>query len=141
MIYLIGGPPRCGKTTLARTFAEKNKIPFFSIDHISSMISPYIPENQQENSFPLRTARRNANNSNDLFHERYTHEEIVNFYFTQAATIWPGIKNFIEYGIRDHHDFILEGWQIFPEFLKEINKAYTDRSLKILFLYVKNLVF
>ena len=33
MIYLIGGPPRCGKTTLARQLARIVQSPWLQTDH------------------------------------------------------------------------------------------------------------
>jgi tRNA uridine 5-carbamoylmethylation protein Kti12 len=55
MLYLFGGPPRCGKTTLSVALAKKLQIPYFSIDHITSVISPYIAtECQDEGCFPKR---------------------------------------------------------------------------------------
>jgi broad-specificity NMP kinase len=67
MVWLIGGPPRCGKTTLASRVAEKRRIPYFSIDHVASVITPYIPADQQDMNFPLKAARRQFNDNKISF--------------------------------------------------------------------------
>ena len=135
MLYLIGGPPRCGKTTLSAALAKKLQIPYFSIDHIASVISPYIPSERQDESFPLRSLRQKVNNDNDRFFETYSAEEIVRVYQRQAATLWPGVRNFIDYAIEDEHTLILEGWQLLPHFLAEIPSAERSGNLQIQFLY------
>jgi hypothetical protein len=62
VLYIIGGPPRCGKTTLSVALARKLQIPYFSIDHIASVIPPYIPAERQDESFPLKALRQQVNN-------------------------------------------------------------------------------
>jgi 2-phosphoglycerate kinase len=92
VLYLIGGPPRCGKTKLSVALARKLRIPYFSIDHIASVIPPYIPAERQDESFPLKALRRQVNNDKDRFCETYSAEEIVAVYQRQAATVWPGVR-------------------------------------------------
>ena len=138
MIYLIGGPPRCGKTTLAESLAKKISFPYFTLDHVTSVVSPYIPESEYVTRLPLRVAREETNYSNDVFYARYSTEQIVNIYFAQAGTYWPGIENFIKYAIEDDHDLILEGWQILPHFVHAMVTPENQNKLKIIFLYKTN---
>lgn len=126
MLYLIGGPPRCGKTTLSAALAVRLQIPYFSIDHIASVIPPYISAERQDESFPLR-ALRDRLTDNDSFFAAHSSQEIVAVYRKQAATVWPGIKNFINYAIEDEHSLILEGWQLLPRFLTEVPRSDTVR--------------
>jgi hypothetical protein len=135
MLYLIGGPPRCGKTTLSAALAKKLQIPYFSIDHIASVIPPYIPPERQDESFPLRALRQKVNNDNDRFFATYSAEEIVAVYQRQAATVWPGVRNFIDYAIEDKHTLILEGWQLLPRLLAEIPLAERAGNVQIQYLY------
>jgi hypothetical protein len=134
MVWLIGGPPRCGKTTLASRIAEKRRIPYFSIDHVASVITPYIPVDQQDMSFPLKATRRQFNDNNDRFFSKYSPDEVVDLYVAQAKTCWPGVKNFIRYAVSDEHELILEGWQILPSLLQELISSVGKRSLEINFL-------
>jgi 2-phosphoglycerate kinase len=138
VLYIIGGPPRCGKTTLSVALARKLQIPYFSIDHIASVIPPYIPAERQDESFPLKALRQQVNNDNERFFEAYSAEEIVAVYQRQAATVWPGVRSFISYAIEDEHSLILEGWQLLPGFLAEIPFAKGEHNVQIRFLYKTN---
>lgn len=138
VLYLIGGPPRCGKTTLSAALARKLRIPYFSIDHIASVIPPYIPTELQDESFPLKALRQRVNNDNDRFFETYSAEEIVTMYQRQAATVWPGVRSFINYAIEDEHTLILEGWQLLPRFLAEFPFERRTGNVQIRFLYKRN---
>ena len=138
MLYLIGGPPRCGKTTLSAALAKKLQIPYLSIDHIASVIPPYIAPERRDASFPLRSLRQKVNNDNDRFFEVYKPEEIVAVYREQAATCWPGVRSFINYAINDEHTLILEGWQLLPRFLAEIPLENRSLNVRACFLFKRS---
>ena len=138
MIYLIGGPPRCGKTTLAEALAKKVSFPYFTLDHVTSVVAPYIREQEYATRLPLHVARQETNYSNDVFYARYPTEQIVDFYLCQAETYWPGVENFIKYALEDEHDLILEGWQILPHLLHAVVTPENQGKLKVIFLYKIN---
>jgi 2-phosphoglycerate kinase len=135
MLYLIGGPPRCGKTTLAELLAKEKSIPYFPIDHITSVLTPYIPAHEHESALPLSIARKATNYSNDIFYAKYAPQQIVGFYLQQADTYWPGVENFIKYALTDEHDLILEGWPILPAFIHAVSTPANQAKLKIVLLY------
>jgi 2-phosphoglycerate kinase len=134
MIYLIGGPPRGGKTILAEALAKRTSFPYFTLDHVTSVIAPYISDYEYVTRLPLRVARQETNYSNDVFYAKYSAEQIVDFYLCQAGTYWPGVESFIRYAIEDDHDLILEGWQILPHLLHAVITPNQGKS-KTIFLY------
>jgi 2-phosphoglycerate kinase len=137
MIYLIGGSPRVGKTKLAEALARKTSFPYFSLDHVTSVITPYIPEQEYETKLPLFAARLKKETV-DVFYARRSTEQIVNFYLGSAEIYWAGVANFIRYAVEDEHDLILEGWQILPHLLQTLGTPEHQDKLKIIFLYKSN---
>lgn len=135
MLYLIGGPPRCGKTTLAEALAKRTSLPYFTLDHVTSVISPYIPEEQYRTRLPLRVTREETGYSNDVFYAKFSAAQVVDIYLRQAETFWPGVENFIKYAVHDEHDLILEGWQILPRMLHAALGPESRGRLKAVFLY------
>jgi 2-phosphoglycerate kinase len=137
MVYIIGGSPRVGKTNLAEALARKTSFPFFSLDHVTSAITPYIPSQEYEAKLPLFMARLRKETT-DVLYAKYSTEEIVKFYLCQATTCWAGVANFIKYAVEDDHDLILEGWQILPHLLQTLITPKNQDGLKIIFLYKSN---
>jgi 2-phosphoglycerate kinase len=137
MIYLIGGSPRVGKTNLAEALARKTSFPYFSLDHVTSVITPYISEQEYETKLPLFAARLRKETV-DVFYARHSTAQIVNFYLRSAETYWAGAANFIRYAVEDEHDLILEGWQILPHLLQTLVTPENQDKLKVIFLYKSN---
>jgi DNA helicase TIP49 (TBP-interacting protein) len=54
----------------------------------------------------LAAARMACGGGNDAFHAKYSPSEIVDLYLRQTETFWPGLENFVGYGLRDEHDLI-----------------------------------
>jgi len=52
MIYLIGGPPKCGKTTLARELSRKIKVPWIAVDTLQSIVWAYMDKEERLKKFP-----------------------------------------------------------------------------------------
>jgi 2-phosphoglycerate kinase len=137
MIYLIGGSPRCGKTTVAERLAKKANIPWFPADYLGAVIFQYLSEEEQNKKFPISRIRDEKPGTDHLY-EKHSPAEVVDFYRTQAEAIWPGLRAFIKYAAHDEQAFILEGYQIWPDLLTELPEEI-KKSIKPIFLYKTNL--
>ncbi len=121
MIYLIGGPPKCGKTTLAKHLLQEHHIPWISTDALETIIYPYIPSAQHAAAYPLSYRK---GDTNDETYAMYTAEEIMEGYIAQSATVHPAIDYFIQSELADGNDYAIEGYHITPAFAAHIQKKF-----------------
>jgi 2-phosphoglycerate kinase len=134
MIYLIGGPPRCGKTKAAQRLAALLPCSWVSVDSLATVIAAYIPEDEQERRYPDMAGDK----SNDERYALYTPAAMVARYQTRAATVWQGLRAFIDHAQRHERDLILEGYQIEPRFVREVTPVGSDTGIRAVFLYKRD---
>ncbi|HBI25432.1 MAG: hypothetical protein UT41_C0001G0455 [Candidatus Wolfebacteria bacterium GW2011_GWC2_39_22] len=135
MIYLIGGPPKCGKTTLTKTLSKSLGLPWVSTDTLECIIRPYINEKDILGKFPT-LGQRSA--TNDEKFSKYSAKEIIDAYRQQAKTSHQAIEMFAECEIVYGNDFIIEGYHIEPELAAKLIKKYPGK-IKSIFLIKSDL--
>ena len=121
MIYLIGGPPKCGKTTLSKNLSKKLGIPWVSTDALQNTVKPYVPEEEWPEKFPSSSR---FYESNDEKYDTHPPEKIISAYRTQARTLGPGIDEFVFSEIRDGNEYIVEGLHLEPKLIRELVEKY-----------------
>jgi 2-phosphoglycerate kinase len=143
MIYLIGGPPRCGKTTLTKLLSSKLGIHWVSADTLESIALVSIKtwpgfsyETHYAEAFPKNILRRESGGGNDEMYALYSAEEIAQAYIKQAEVSWPAIETMITCESQEGHDYIIEGFQITPEFVSTLDKDL----IKAVFIIKKDAV-
>ena len=131
MIYLIGGPPKCGKTTLAKKLADKYRIPWISADTLQNIVWAYTPKGKHSTLFPHSYLR---GDSNDKFYSEYSPQQIIENYITQGATTYDAINMMAETYLTDEDNFIVEGYQVTPEVVNDIFKKFGKGHVQAAFL-------
>lgn len=139
MIYLISGPPRCGKTTLAKMLGNKlGFITWISVDMLESVVRMHTSKQEQAEIFPKNVMRQHTTNSNDLMYTRFTAEQIANAYIQQAKASWLAIRVCIQCKLAEHADLILEGHQIHPELIAQLQTEFGPENIRSIVLYRTN---
>jgi len=124
-IYLIGGAPATGKSTLSQDLAKKQNIPFISSDLIRGWMKGLVSKKNFPELF----------NFSKLSAEKYwrTRSSIETIRHEQARDkcVFKGIKKFIKENGRDWKEegeywksFIIEGISLHPKFIKNIKTKY-----------------
>ena len=131
MIYLIGGPPKCGKTTLAKKLANEFQIPWISADTLQNIVWAYTPKEKHSKLFPHSYLR---GESNDEFYLEHSPEQITENYIAQGKTAYDAISMMAETYLTDNDDFIVEGYQVTPEIVDRIFKKFGKEHVKAVFL-------
>lgn len=137
MIYLIGGPPRSGKTTLAKRLAARLRIGWVPVDILESIVREYTPKDNRKKLFPKNLFRKAINGSNDKMYQTFSAPEITDAYIRQGKTSWQAVEIFVSNCIQDAHDFIIEGYQIHPHLVMKLTKKF-PHEIRSVFLIKKN---
>ncbi|MFC1616495.1 AAA family ATPase [Patescibacteria group bacterium] len=134
MFYLIGGPPKCGKTTLAKKIAKKHKIPWLSTDTLHAIIRENTKKEEIAKKFPYAIIKNKLGTGTDKVYENNTSQEIINWYRASAKSIAKAIDTFIICEKTDGHDYVIEGLHIEPKLAHQIQKKYGRKNFKVIFL-------
>lgn len=143
MIYLIGGPPRCGKTTLTKKLAKSLGVSWISADTIESIVedtylrfSGSVDSKGYARLFPKNILRIKTKDSNDVLFKRYSPEAVAKVFIKQAAGTGSAIETMVEAETSAGHDYIIEGHQIQPSLVDRLIKA--GYEVKAIFLTRKD---
>jgi 2-phosphoglycerate kinase len=142
-IYLIGGPPKCGKTTLAKTLSKKLSIPWISADTLQNIVYKYTDRKNVEKHFPHSYSK---GGNNDETYSQNSTNSIVKNYVKQGKTCHKAISIVVKTQIIDKDDYIIEGYQVTPEIVDELIKEFGRDKIRTIFLvkhdekeFVKNI--
>lgn len=124
MIYLIGGPPRSGKTTLTKKLAAQLGIGWVSADILESIVREYTTKELYKESFPKNALRETTDGSNDELYQKFSSAIIAEAYIRQGMTCWKAIEAFVEDCLNEAHDFIIEGYQLDPELVAQLIQKF-----------------
>jgi len=131
MIYLIGGPPKCGKTTLAKKICKEFGIPWISTDTLQSVARAYLSFSEIKKRLPLSQANWKTN---DEKYSKWSTKKIVHEYRTKGEGVNPAVEMFIESEIKDGNNFVIEGYHITPKLVNGLNKKFGKKNIRAVFL-------
>ncbi len=106
MLYMIGGAPRSGKTTLARRMLAEHGVPYFSIDTLIASLASAEPELGMRVSDPA---------------------------LKRMEVVWPTIRKIASDVLESGDDFLLEGDVLLPKHLIEFDHS-THAGIKACFI-------
>lgn len=135
MIYLIGGPPKCGKTTLAKKLSKKLGIPWVASDTLQVVareyVSKYASKKEIDELYP-HSAQKGK--TNDKTYSLNTPKQIAKNYMKQAQASYDAIDMFSICEITDGNNYIIEGYHITPQLAAQLIKKYGCKHFRVLFL-------
>jgi 2-phosphoglycerate kinase len=135
MIYLIGGPPKCGKTTLAKKLSQKLGIPWVASDTLQVVargyVSKYVSQKELDTLYPHNASR---GKTNDETYSLNTPKQVATNYIKQAKASYDAIDMFSLCEITDGNDYIIEGYHVTPQLAAHLIKKYGGRHFRVLFL-------
>jgi len=113
-VYLIGRPPRCGKTTVARHLARATASAWLQTDYLEAAFAAYAhPDGLAPPQLALPDEVPHERR-NDALYARYSATDIIAYYRALAGQTWAGLRPIIEYALFDDEPLILEGFHLDP---------------------------
>jgi 2-phosphoglycerate kinase len=134
MIYLIGGAPRSGKTTIAKKLSMDLNVSWISVDTLEGLAQHFTPKHEYAKKFPKNIMRVETGNNNDNMYSKYSSSQITKAYIAQAKSSWEVINVLIEWLLGEHHSYIIEGHQIHPKLVAQLLKKHGNIKIKAVFL-------
>ena len=138
MIYLIGGPPRCGKTILSRKLAALKGISCIPADILESIVKQYVPSDQHDLLFPKDKIRNETNSSNDQMYSKLSAESIRDSYIIQSKATWQAITTLVKCTIDNNEEIIIEGHQLHPELISRLAREHGKENIRSIILIKNN---
>jgi 2-phosphoglycerate kinase len=115
VIYLVGGPPRTGKTKLAEHVIREHPMHAISTDAIRYMLRRTVPKHEL---------------SGDLFLSSEKHirtgslQHILKDQNDESEALWPYLVEIMNSYQADNYDLLLEGVAVIPWLLNKLEFPY-----------------
>lgn len=118
MIYLIGGAPRVGKSTIARHFAESTLARIVSTDDLENPDDPWpsviFHSDPQKNIL--------------------TPKERIESVRNEARRIVSNIGDIVDKTIHEHQAMVIEGVHLFPAYVDNFTRKFGNDTIKAVFI-------
>ena len=109
VLYIVGGPPRVGKSALGRRVMEDRGVPWLSTDIV-------------------RTVVRSADRQIDELDRGHADPDLV------AERMYPYLERAVDVALGQCETFLIEGVEWFPRHVAALGDRFEDVSLRACFL-------
>jgi 2-phosphoglycerate kinase len=115
MIYLVGGAPRVGKTTLVNHLVQRQPMHAVSTDAIRYMLRRSVPKAALDPDIFIHFSTDIMN----LWDKGV--DETLEEQNRQSRALWPAMREFIHSYDTDGIDLVVEGVAVLPEFASSLD--------------------
>jgi hypothetical protein len=109
MLYLVGGPPRVGKSSLAKRLVQTEGIPWLPTDVVRTVLRRVLPELDSIDQDPVDAARL-------------------------AEFMYPHIEQAAEVCAEEAEQFLIEGFELSPAYPPRLQAAIGGIEIRACFL-------
>ncbi len=119
MIYLLGGPPRVGKSIIANEIRQKRAVSVVSTDSLGAVLENVLSRESAPDLFVF--ARFNempvADRTKLMLDDP---AELVNFLIKESRVVWKAVEAFIRREKDEDRDVLIEGVAVLPELVSQL---------------------
>lgn len=112
-IYLIGGAPRVGKSTIMKQFIQQNPMCAISTDSVREVLKGVLSENDNPDLFKASLGPLHAPHHIRAMKE--DPESLIPAYIRHFDTVWKSVEDLIKCNLNNEQDTVIEGTAILPK--------------------------
>jgi len=119
MIYLLGGPPRVGKSIISKTITVKHGVNVVSTDSLGAVLESVLDPEAEPGLFIVnRFNEMAAVDRIDLMVKNTTKR--IDYQIQEGYAVWKAVKPFILRENDDDRDVVIEGVAVLPELVSQL---------------------
>lgn len=119
MIYLLGGPPRVGKSIICRTITAEHGVNVVSTDSLGAVLETVLaPEAEPDLFIVSRLNEMTAADRIALMAEDTTVR--IGYQIREGHAVWRAVKPFILREKDEGRDVVIEGVAVLPELVNQL---------------------
>ena len=119
MIYLLGGPPRVGKSIISKTITVKHGINVVSTDSLGAVLESVLDPEVEPGLFIVnRFNEMAAVDRIDLMVKNTTKR--IDYQIQEGYAVWKAVKPFILRENDNDRDVVIEGVAVLPELVSQL---------------------
>ena len=122
MIYLLGGPPRVGKSIISKAITAKHGINVVSTDSLGAVLESVLDPEVEPGLFVFN--RFNEMTSVDRMNLIVENTaELVGYVIEEGCAVWKAVNPFVLKESEEGRDVVLEGVAILPELVSQLENV------------------
>lgn len=122
-VYLIGGTPRTGKTTLTMRLLHERPMLAASTDAIRYTLRQIVPPSEQPDLFHL--GKYTSNDPQRREQLQNNPMEMIEIQNKESKIVWRSVVDFIHSNLADGFDVLIEGIAVIPELVSQLDCDYS----------------
>ncbi len=122
MIYFLGGPPRVGKSIIAKTITSKYRINVVSTDSLGAVLENVVDPEREPGLFIVnRFNEMRVEDRIDLMVNNTT--ERINYQIEENRAVWKAVVPYVQRERDEGRDVVVEGVAILPELVNQLENV------------------
>jgi 2-phosphoglycerate kinase len=119
MIYLLGGPPRVGKSIISRTITADHGVNVVSTDTLGAVLESVLSPKLEPDLFAVsRLEELTLADRIELMAENTPKR--IRYQIQEGHAVWKAVEPFVVRESDEHRDVVIEGVAVLPELVNRL---------------------